>query len=652
MTTVHQILFGWAERDRDGNAGVRPLAHSGPPTIDRWAKRLEYVWATHDTERDEDDRTASLAYLVLDDEAAVLRKLPSRNTQGRGGATLTHVLVGDPGLIDARFALGLHGWTGWLDREPEPGEPAQLRQLPLEELLQSSDSGLRELRLQARSLPRELLSALVARVMDDPAADFSVIAPPALALPLMTAVVDITGPVRGRPWTFASRESTDVGGHQPRVVFLSNPPPQSMYISKRVRIDPQAAARPPHERSARFGGLLADLYLESGYPALQQLRPRDGFGTAEDAAIWQRSLPVVDGRIADPRLHRAVLTDDAALESARERGSLNALLESFKGQLRNEPADWLAQVVARWGVDTPRGLSHPVVHYTVVKEAVQACLTPTGNGPAHQELLHSTQAAHPSPGFVLEAFYQYLPQSGLDLGDPRQLTLLVRALSLGLAARDLARDGMFGGTSAAGLLDFVDRYGEHWPEAGRIILVRHLGDGAGRSGRREGAAEEWFARGLLLRQVERIAQGNRQIERECYRSLLIAAYGTAMDQRDVADFLGHARDIPAGLLAAVYESASDDRAAQVVQRAAADRYFREAGHPPTALRPSHAPAPPTAERWTSAAATGTGHRPDTAPAYDPPVRRYDPWVVALIGVLILVVLVAVAVVVLTVQRQY
>ncbi|CAM5392501.1 putative protein OS=Streptomyces griseomycini OX=66895 GN=FHS37_005668 PE=4 SV=1 [Streptomyces griseomycini] len=242
MTTVDQILFGWAERDHEGNAGVRPLAHSGLPTIDRWAKRLQYVWATQDGQGDRTEAAASLVHLVFDDEAAVLRKLPSRNPHGRGGATLTHVLVGAPHAIGPGLALGLHDWPGWREHEPD-GTVSRLAPLDLAGLEEAARPGLAALRERIADVPAEQLAALVARVLERPAEDFSVIARPDHALPMMTALLDITGPVSGRPWTFASRESTDKGSHQPRVVFLAARPPQSMYINQRNRVD--VAETPP-----------------------------------------------------------------------------------------------------------------------------------------------------------------------------------------------------------------------------------------------------------------------------------------------------------------------------------------------------------------------------------------------------------------------
>ncbi|MGN5381462.1 hypothetical protein ACQ4WX_43085 [Streptomyces lasalocidi] len=245
MTTVDQILFGWAERDHEGNAGVRPVAHSGLRTIDRWAKRLQYVWATQDGQGDQPEAAASLVHLVFEDEAAVLRKLPSRNPHGRGGATLTHVLVGDPRAIDTRLALGLHDWPGWQDREPD-GTRGALTPLDLAGLEQAARPGLAALREEAAGIPADQLTTLVARVLADPAEDFSVIARPQLALPMMTALYDIVGPVAGRPWTFA-RPGVHRQGQPsaPRGVPRRPPAP--------VDVHQPAAARRRRRTAARVG---------------------------------------------------------------------------------------------------------------------------------------------------------------------------------------------------------------------------------------------------------------------------------------------------------------------------------------------------------------------------------------------------------------
>jgi len=621
MTTVHQILFGWAERDSEGNAGVRPVAHSGPPTIDRWAGRLQYVWATQDdapADADTTAATASLVHLVFEDEAAVLRKLPSRNVHGRGGATLTHALVGAPHAIDAQLALGLHDWPGWRESEPAGGS-AVLDPLDLEDLRDAARPGLAALRERVADIPDGQLTALVARMLGEPSADFTVITRPGQALPMMTALLDIAGPVPGRPWTFASRESTDVGSHQPRVVFLSAPPPQSYYVNKRLRVEPATAA--PDPDGPRFAGRLVELYLSSGHAALERIRPQSGLATADDAAAWGRSVPIVDGRIADPRLDLDVLVDDDLLAA---RGHLTFVRARLVGELRHQPVDWLTTVVERWQHNEWRAGRHPELRDIVVSEAVHTCLGLYDS--AADPLVNATADAEPPPPTVASVFARQVPPDGLDLTQVKHLRLLVVALHLGLEASALDRKWILAATPAPALLNFVAEYGAEFPDAAYIALRRHLSAAAYdpyNRGTREGVVGVWYQHGLLLSQVERIANGDRAKEHECYRLLLTAAYGSQLSGADAAALMERAGDrAPSGLLAAALERAEDEAAERPIRREASDRYFREEGYQ-LALRAATRPTPPPPPAEPYAAAPQRPPAPEQVPGWAAP-RTTEP----------------------------
>ncbi|CAL9646528.1 hypothetical protein [Streptomyces griseomycini] len=620
MTTVDQILFGWAERDHEGNAGVRPLAHSGLPTIDRWAKRLQYVWATQDGQGDRTEAAASLVHLVFDDEAAVLRKLPSRNPHGRGGATLTHVLVGAPHAIGPGLALGLHDWPGWREHEPD-GTVSRLAPLDLAGLEEAARPGLAALRERIADVPAEQLAALVARVLERPAEDFSVIARPDHALPMMTALLDITGPVSGRPWTFASRESTDKGSHQPRVVFLAARPPQSMYINQRNRVD--VAETPPDTDTTRFAARLVDLYREAGHAALERIRPRTPIRTTDDVTAWQRSVPVVDGRIADVRVHFDVLLDDDLLDRAAARGTLTSVRARLTGELRGQPAQWLAGALRRWRRDERRARHHPELRDLLLHEAVDACLA--GQGP--DPLVEAVRDAQPPPAVVASSFRPQVPHGGLDLSRAGHRRLLVVALYLGLPAAELDRAGLLAASPADELLDFVGRYADRYPEAAHLVL-RHLGD----AGEGRGTARLWYDHGLLLGPVDRIAGGDRVKEVDCFRHLLLAAYGPRLKRDDAAVLIERAGvRAPLGLFAAALELASDEGAEQRIRYEISEQFLRDHGYAapapgsgrrhrpggPVLGRPPAPPEPPAARPApypAGARLDAAGAPPDTAHA--------------------------------------
>lgn len=598
MTTVDQILFGWAERDHEGNAGVRPVAHSGLRTLDRWAKRLQYVWATQDGQGDQPELTASLVHLVFEDEAAVLRKLPSRNPHGRGGATLTHVLVGDPRTIDAQLALGLHDWPGWLDREPD-GTGADLAALGLDDLREAARPGLAALRDRVAEVPPEQLTALIARVLAEPAEDFSVITRPHLALPTMTALLDIAGPVSGRPWTFASRESTDKGAHQPRVVFLAARPPQSMYINQRRRVD--VTEPPPDPDTGRFAAQLVELYREAGHAALERIRPRHPLHGADDVDAWRRTVRVVDGRISDPRVRLDVFLDDALLERVVARDALVHERAQMTGELRKQPAEWLIEALRRWHRLEKRAARHPELRDLLTSEAVEACLAGQGT----DALVEATRDAEPKPSSVTDVFHRQVPHEGLDLSRSGHRRLVIAALDLAMPADALDHTGLFAASPADELLDLVVRYTRYFPDAMHLVL-HHLA-GAGHS---PVAAQVWYEQDLLLEPVDRIARGDRAKEVDCFRQLLLAAHGPRVDGAAAATLVERAGvQAPLGLYAAALELAADDGAEQRIRYEISEQFLRDNGYLSRGARPAHGPRTGGAVPGRTTAPAGAGTQP-------------------------------------------
>ncbi|MEV5880071.1 hypothetical protein AB0L75_38870 [Streptomyces sp. NPDC052101] len=625
MTTVDQILFGWAERDHEGNAGVRPVAHSGLRTIDRWAKRLQYVWATQDGQGEQPEDTASLVHLVFDDEAAVLRKLPSLGPDGRGGATLTHVLVGDPRAIDARLALGLHDWPGWRDSEPD-GTGTGLARLALGDLEEAARPGLAALRDRVAEVPAEQLATLVAHVLAEPGEEFSVITRPQLALPTMTALLDIAGPVSGRPWTFASRESTDKGNHQPRVVFLAARPPQSMYINQRRRVD--LAEAPPDTDTARFAAQLVELYREAGHAALERIRPRHPLHSAADAESWRRSVPIVDGRIAEPRVRLDVFLDDDLLDRAAARGALLSERARFVGELRKQSEQWLTAALRRWHRLERRAARHPELRDLLMAEAVEACLAEL----APDGVVEATRDAEPEPAVVAGVFGRQVPPGGLDLARAGHRRRLIVALALRMPADALDHADLLAASPAEELLDLVERYAGHHPRAMHLVLC-HLGD----AGQSPAVARLWYERGLLLDPVDRIAGDDRVTEVDCFRHLLLAAYGPRLDRAAADDLVQRAGvRAPLGLYAAALELAADGTAEQPVRYELSQQFLRAEGYAGPGAGSAYGPRPggpvlgrPGTRPATASSRTGS-HQPyqgssQPSPSATRPASGHTEW---------------------------
>jgi hypothetical protein len=649
MTTVHQILFGWAERDSAGNAGVRPVAHSGAPSLDRWTGRLPNVWAAKDDADDPAETRAGLVHLVFEDEAAVLRKLPARNAHGRAGATLTHALVGDPHLIDAALALGLHDWSGWLEREPQ-GPDARLLPLDIEELREAAGPGLGGLRAAVRDIPRDQLIAAVAQVLGAPGADFTFITRPEYALPMMTAVHDIVGPVPGRPWTFAGRETTDVGGHQPRVVFLAAKPPASYYVNQRLRVEPAVA--PPDADGTGFAAQLVELYLDAGHAAVHRVRPSAGVATADDVTEWRRSVPVVDGRIVDSGLPLDLLLDDDLLYRAANRGIVGAAAARLARELREQPADLLIDVVGRWGDNESRSWRHPDLRETVMREALVVCLT--RSCPA--DLIGEMTRARPRPEMVADVFLKQAPSKGLDLSEPWQLYLVGMALTLGLETSQLGYERLFSPSPASDLLDFVQEIAGHHPDAAALILRRHLGLGTDKKAR-EKVVRAWFERGLLRAEIEAVARGDKATEVDCYTGLLTAAYGDRLKAADARAVVGRAGDdAPLGLLTAALWRSGEEAAETCIRYALSQLLLRYEGYaltapslrsaaradrtPPRPLTDPQARPPESGRPPAHSGAQGHGHAPERRPAEGSRRGGLDPVNTAFVIIIVAIILAA------------
>ncbi|CAM5396488.1 putative protein OS=Streptomyces griseomycini OX=66895 GN=FHS37_005668 PE=4 SV=1 [Streptomyces griseomycini] len=383
------------------------------------------------------------------------------------------------------------------------------------------------------------------------------------------------------------------------------------------------AETPPDTDTTRFAARLVDLYREAGHAALERIRPRTPIRTTDDVTAWQRSVPVVDGRIADVRVHFDVLLDDDLLDRAAARGTLTSVRARLTGELRGQPAQWLAGALRRWRRDERRARHHPELRDLLLHEAVDACLA--GQGP--DPLVEAVRDAQPPPAVVASSFRPQVPHGGLDLSRAGHRRLLVVALYLGLPAAELDRAGLLAASPADELLDFVGRYADRYPEAAHLVL-RHLGD----AGEGRGTARLWYDHGLLLGPVDRIAGGDRVKEVDCFRHLLLAAYGPRLKRDDAAVLIERAGvRAPLGLFAAALELASDEGAEQRIRYEISEQFLRDHGYAapapgsgrrhrpggPVLGRPPAPPEPPAARPApypAGARLDAAGAPPDTAHA--------------------------------------
>jgi hypothetical protein len=438
---VDQILFSWGERTLTGGRGVGPTASSIGSAQDLawWEQRLLSAnWAA--AEVGGAAVQPALVYLHFDDRAAVLHKEVVTDLHGRAGAPLTHALLGHVSVLDARVALGLHDWPGWIR-----GDDVQtgLTSLEGEDLRRMAGEGYQALDKSARQLDPRLPASLFAALLSDPRGHFSVYpaeepvqepdgsrAEPALvAARLMCAVLGVLGDRVAQEWTFSTCEPEEpTGAGRPRIVFLSQPLQFSMQVptGNRVRIGEPGwfGSRPDPEGASNlqaFGDVLADLYSTQGPDALRDLRPRNRLSTAAEALAWAAQAQFAPG----------VLADFGYLVKALGHGPTNpAVIEEVRSRLASGldtiSAARLHELVPLWAPEAEVAIRYPDIAEAIWAEAAWRYLTASRPPdertvlamavPAATWLDQLTRYRHArGTGALREAAYHVLPVVTQDL---------------------------------------------------------------------------------------------------------------------------------------------------------------------------------------------------------------------------------------------
>ena len=299
---IDQIVYCWSPHSLLGTRGVGPIATSLPAdALTDWNERLgEAIWAADDAP----GGPPGLAYLRFDGGAAVLHKLPVADASGRPGATFTHVLV-SPGVeLTADLALSLADWDGWYHDEDALSGRRELKRLALAELPRSHPRPTQD--AYAAAVP------VVSRILASPDQRFSVVAPTAPATGLLRVVLDVIGEIHG-PWTFATRESTENGVADARLLFLTRDPEFSAHSGRRIQIRQEDPADGGY---ADFARTLVDAYQRDGVDVMSripQASPRGRhlrMGQSGAAGPGGPRRPLV---AADERVYRRHLDGGAGL---------------------------------------------------------------------------------------------------------------------------------------------------------------------------------------------------------------------------------------------------------------------------------------------------------------------------------------------------
>ena len=163
---IDQIVYCWSPHSLLGTRGVGPISTSLPAdALADWNERLgQAIWAADDAP----GGPPGLAYLRFGIDAAILRKLPVADANGRPGATFTHVLVGPDVELTADLALGLADWDGWYSEEGGLAGSRELRRLSPADLPRSRPQPSEDAYAQA--------VLVVSRILANPDQQFSVVA--------------------------------------------------------------------------------------------------------------------------------------------------------------------------------------------------------------------------------------------------------------------------------------------------------------------------------------------------------------------------------------------------------------------------------------------------------------------------------------------
>ena len=194
---------------------------------------------------------SALAYLRLHNGvAAVVRRVNRGQYTGRNNS---HVLVSSATILTPQLALGLAGWSGWLDNRPADGQMSRLRPEDL------SDAAVASNHLRAQSLRHpDLLEKVLAWELQTGGKPLTIIGcPDEDRIGLLWGLLQLCGPALLAPpeWTFSTYEieHADSIKYLPRIVFMPDQPDDTA-VARRTVVDltREQGASPPNEAKAKL----------------------------------------------------------------------------------------------------------------------------------------------------------------------------------------------------------------------------------------------------------------------------------------------------------------------------------------------------------------------------------------------------------------
>ena len=213
-------------------------------------------------------------------------------------------------------------------------------------------------------------------------------------------IIDVIGEIHG-PWTFATRESTENGATDARLLFLTRDPEFSAHSGRRVQIRQEDQA---DGRYADFARTLVDAYRRGGADVISRVR---GLRTEADIAGWAKAALLAPGVLAD---HWWLLTSALTGEmSPVEQGFLDSPQgrRFIAGALGRSSE---AEIIALLSNADPGSAAAPrrPADGAVLDEALRRCLA--GHWPT-AELLAAVRRAQPAERQISATLARGLPDT-------------------------------------------------------------------------------------------------------------------------------------------------------------------------------------------------------------------------------------------------
>jgi hypothetical protein len=555
--TVGQLLIRWSEAARSG--GVRVTMSSEQATTVAWWERrlLAAEWTIAEIAGAE----PALMYLEFEDQAAIVRKLGTRDAHDRPLSPFAHVLVGPAAALDAGLALGLDTWEGWLTPECVP---TRLFPVEVTRLRSAAGRGRSDLLARVAALPRAELAVLVGHVLAEPGGPLTLFwrdrALPDTAA-YTSALLDILGDATQGPWTFALREGREpVAADRPRLVFLDGPPGYSPYAATGRRLPLDAPAPDDSEETIAFARALVDAYLDDP-AALYGVLPPGVLDTGDAVARWRDEAQAAPGILASGSgLLRAIIAGGTKRVLAKVSApSFAAYLDTISWAKLRHLIDEFADRLER---------THPQILRTIQSSAVDRYLTGQG-APSAADL----RTLRVPKALVAERLAAALPRL---IDQPAAfVTHLDCADQAGVDLRDIA--AVVGRYPPSALLGLADDGVHEAPRAARLLLDLLL-DREPSSERDEAFVRALEERGHLAVTVESLHPGPLEAS-AVFARLFALAYGETIRTRAEVDriLLSAHEPLPYPLLHALGQRTRTDAARSALIAAAARRAFEDAG---------------------------------------------------------------------------